>query len=402
MVENVGTATTAKKRDEKLDLQNAQKIFDETIHVISEQLGGVEKLVFPKEIMWLGGAPGAGKGTNTPFINRERGLTAPPIIMSDLLDTQEMRDIKNAGHLIGDGESVLALLQELLKDQYESGVVVDGFPRTKVQAECVRLLYNKMYELRRQFFDSPIGPQFRRPIFRIIVLYVREQVSTERQLQRGRNVQAHNKKVEDSGDGILQSLRKTDLDENLAKERYEVFKRQTFDALNSLRDNFHYHFVDANRTVAEVEQSIQDDFSYQSSLELGEDTYDSIHNIPLAEELVLHTRQKMVRRLDNYRHRHSEIFARAISLIEEEVVPALKRHAAAGRAKIRLVDPLLDRKIAVDMMIDVLTERGFAVTTTCTDETHALRVDPHTHAIITATRHIWVFEIRFHAPHIRR
>jgi adenylate kinase len=31
------------------------------------------------------GAPGSGKGTNTPFILRERGITAPPIVMSDLL-----------------------------------------------------------------------------------------------------------------------------------------------------------------------------------------------------------------------------------------------------------------------------------------------------------------------------
>jgi hypothetical protein len=31
------------------------------------------------------GAPGSGKGTNTPFILRERGITAPPIVMSELL-----------------------------------------------------------------------------------------------------------------------------------------------------------------------------------------------------------------------------------------------------------------------------------------------------------------------------
>ena len=41
-------------------------------------------MVFPKEIMWLGGAPGSGKGTNTPFILRERGLTAPPLVISEV------------------------------------------------------------------------------------------------------------------------------------------------------------------------------------------------------------------------------------------------------------------------------------------------------------------------------
>ncbi|NRA39288.1 MAG: nucleoside monophosphate kinase, partial [Planctomycetes bacterium] len=273
---------------------------------------------------------------------------------------------------------------------------------TMVQVECVRLLYNKMHELRRQFFDSPIGPLFRRPIFRITVLYVREQVSIERQINRGHIAQEHNQKVQDTGEGEIINIRKTDLDDILAKERYDVFKRQTFDALNSLRDNFHYHFVDANRTVAEVEQSIQEDFQYQSLLELGEDTYDSIHNIPLAEELVLHTRQKMVRRLDNFRHRHAEKFAKIVSLIEEEIVPILKRQAASGRARIRLAEAVLDGKHALDMLVDVLNERGYSVTTDRIEETVPVRIDAETQAIITATRHIYLLDIQFHANHIRR
>ena len=36
------------------------------------------------------GAPGAGKGTNTPFIHKIRGLTTPPIVMSDLLTSPEV------------------------------------------------------------------------------------------------------------------------------------------------------------------------------------------------------------------------------------------------------------------------------------------------------------------------
>ena len=37
------------------------------------------------------GAPGAGKGTNTPYLQRVRGLTHPPIVMSDLLNSDEVR-----------------------------------------------------------------------------------------------------------------------------------------------------------------------------------------------------------------------------------------------------------------------------------------------------------------------
>lgn len=389
------------KRDTKIDLRNAQAIFMQAFAMITEEIGGREKLIFPKEIMWLGGAPGAGKGTNTPFINRVRDITAPPIVMSDLLNSPEMQVIKDAGHLVGDAEAFELLLRELLKPVYESGVVVDGFPRTKVQVECVRLFYNKMMELRREFFDTPIGPSFRRPIFRITVLYVRENVSIERQLKRGLEIQERNDTVGESGEGVI-SIRSTDLDEGLARERYEVFKNQTFDALQSLRDSFHYHFIDANRSIEEVEESIKEGFAYQSSLELGHDTFDSIHNIPVASELTAHVRHNLVKRLDNYQHRHADLFSKAIDLIETQIVPLIQRHEAAGRASIRLENKLLENEIAIDMVVDVLTERGYSITAECKEQIVPMRIDPETHSIINETRRIWVFLVRFHAPSIRR
>jgi adenylate kinase len=42
---------------------------------------------FPRELILLGGAPGAGKGTNSDFIRKVRGIDAPPIVVSKLLDT---------------------------------------------------------------------------------------------------------------------------------------------------------------------------------------------------------------------------------------------------------------------------------------------------------------------------
>ena len=389
------------KRDTVINLRNAQAIFKQAFTVITEEIGGRRKLIFPKEIMWLGGAPGAGKGTNTPFINRVRDITAPPIVMSDLLNSPEMQAIKDAGHLVGDAESFELLLRELLKPIYESGVVVDGFPRTKVQVECVRLFYNKMMELRREFFDTSIGPSFRRPIFRITVLYVRENVSIERQLKRGQKIQEYNDTIEKSGGEAL-PIRPTDLDEGLARERYEVFKNQTFDALQSLRDSFHYHFIDANRSIEEVEESIKEGFAYQSSLELGGDTFDSIHNIPVASELTAHVRHNLVKRLDNFQHRHTDLFTKAINLIETQMVPIIRRHAAAGRANIRLENKFLDKEMAIDMVVDVLTERGYSITAECKELIVPMRVDPETHSIINTTRRIWIFEVRFHAPSIRR
>ena len=242
--------------------------------------------------MWLGGAPGAGKGTNTPFIMRERGMTAEPIEVSGLLNTPEMEALKAQGKFIGDSEVVGLLLSELLKPPYQSGVVVDGFPRTKVQSECVKMLYQKMLDLRAEFFNQPSGPRFRRPIFRITVLFVDQDTSVARQLDRGRKIRQLNESVRAGGDGAIQSERDTDFSEELARGRYQTFKELTYDALQSLRDTFQFHLINAMVPLNEVEKSIAKEFQYQSSLELGHDTYDSVHRIPVAQDIRLHARQR--------------------------------------------------------------------------------------------------------------
>ena len=274
-------------------------------------------MVFPKEIMWLGGAPGSGKGTNTPFILRERGLTAPPIVVSDLLDTPEMRALKDRGQFVGDREVIEALLRKLLEPAYQTGVVVDGFPRTQVQAEAVKLLHDQIMQLRAIYWGTPIGKRFRRPIFRITVLFVGEQTSVERQLSRGREIRAHNEQVRRTGVGEPLELRPTDVDEALARNRYRTFKELTYEALTSLRRHFHYHFVNADAPLADVERSINAEFQYQSSLELGQATFDIIHDIPLASELTLYARQELVRRLDSYEHASAPLFKEVAGLHRE-------------------------------------------------------------------------------------
>ncbi|MGB0743806.1 MAG: hypothetical protein ACPGSB_04705, partial [Opitutales bacterium] len=61
-----------------LEVKDAQIIFNSVWTALEEELGE-ENLRFPKEIFWLNGAPGAGKGTNTDFIMQYRDLTAPPL-----------------------------------------------------------------------------------------------------------------------------------------------------------------------------------------------------------------------------------------------------------------------------------------------------------------------------------
>lgn len=84
-----------------------------------------------------------------------RGITAPPIVMSELLQSEAARKIKTQGGLVGDYEVVTLLLEALAQPQYRNGVIVDGFPRTQCQVECVELLYHKMMSEHKKFQDDP-------------------------------------------------------------------------------------------------------------------------------------------------------------------------------------------------------------------------------------------------------
>jgi hypothetical protein len=47
---------------------------------------------------------------------------------------------------------------------------------------------------------------------------------------------------------------------------------------------------------------------YQSSLDLDERTYATISRVPLAREVVAHSRQHLVQRLDDYQLSHTDVF----------------------------------------------------------------------------------------------
>src|SRR5262245_30503575 len=234
-----------------LEVKDARVIFTQTWEGLEEEVGR-ERLRFPKEIILLGGAPGAGKGTQTEFICQARGLTCPPIVISDLLTTPEMEKIKAQGGMVGDKEVLTVLLKKLLEPTYRDGVLLDGFPRTPVQVECLKLLVEKISDLHDHFADTPLAIYFRRPTIHAMVLFVSESTSVSRQLGRGREIAEHNKKVAETGDGTPIELRATDLSEELVRRRYQVFKEQTWSALTSLRQLYHYHFVNAEGPIAEV------------------------------------------------------------------------------------------------------------------------------------------------------
>ncbi|MBI5382896.1 MAG: nucleoside monophosphate kinase [Opitutae bacterium] len=397
----VAPALTSAGRLPDLEIKDAQLIFDSVWQSLETECGR-ENLRFPKEIILLGGAPGAGKGTNTGFIIKTRGLTCPPLIISALLDTPEAKRLKDAGNMVGDREVVGLLFRELLRPEYRDGVIIDGFPRTKVQVECIKMLVARMQQLRREFFSGPLGIHFRQPTIHIMVLFVDEKTSIARQLKRGREIRAHNAEVRRTGVGELLEERATDLDEALAQRRYRVFKEQTWDALQSLKEVFHYHFVNAQGPLNEVERNIVQELQYQSTLELDPRTHDLLRHIPLASEIVLHARQELVKRLDSYALEHTELFSRVVAFVEKKMMPIVLRHAISGVAVINTEEPVLDDPIALAMLIDVFSERGYHAVIDIHRIEVPERVDLTTGAIKCRIKKVYRVQIRFQGSEIRR
>ncbi|MEY4818064.1 MAG: hypothetical protein RLZZ23_837 [Verrucomicrobiota bacterium] len=377
-----------------LEVKDGQIIFDSVWSSLEREIGR-EKLAFPREIFWLNGAPGAGKGTNTAFILQYRDYAADPIVVSDLLSSPEAKKRIDAGR-----EVVEILFRKLLADEYVSGAIVDGFPRSMVQVECLKHLFTKLNDLRTEFRGST-GVRFPKPHFHILVLFVDENESVRRQLKRGQEAIAQNEKAARDG-GALAEVRKTDLTADAARNRYRVFKERTYEPLQSLRDIFHYHFINAQGSLAEVQARIIKELQYQSSLELSEDTYDLISPIPLASQIVQHARQDLVRRLDDYAERNAESFRLVIELIQDKFLPIIKAHAISGQAHVNIETTVFDDPLAISMFIDIFSERGF----------HAV-VDQHrieipetivagTGKVITRVKKVWRVSIRFEGSEIRR
>ena len=384
-----------------LEIKDAQLIFRQIWADLIKKFGK-ENLRFPREIIWLGGAPGSGKGTNTPFIMKTRGITASPIVISKLLTSPEAKRIKDSGGMVGDREVISLLFDQLLQPVYEPGVVVDGFPRTKVQVECLKLFYYNVIELREEYIKTASGKYFKKPLFHLALLFVDEKVSVQRQLNRGRNVRAHNAKVKASGVGELLEERATDYSQEAARKRYRVFKETTYEALQSLRKIFHYHFIDASAPVEEVQQNILSELQYQSSLELDQSTFDRIRNIPLASQIIQHARQELVERLDGYEKSHSKLFQQVVSLIENKFMPIIKRHAISGLALINSEDPVFDEGLALAMLIDIFSERGYQVVVDVNKMDVPQKIIPETNIIECAVKHVYRIQVRFESSKIRR
>ncbi|MDB2318743.1 nucleoside monophosphate kinase, partial [bacterium] len=302
----------------------------------------------------------------------------------------------------GDTEVIGILFRELLKEKYRDGALLDGFPRTRVQVECLKMLVDQIDQLNNEYADTEWAIHFRRPIIHAMVLFASEQTSIERQLFRGKQIAEHNRKVEETGVGELQELRGTDLEHVKAAQRYRVFKEKTWDALRSLKEIYHYHFINAEGPIDEVESNILKELQYQSSLELDPKTFDHLSPLPLAEEITIHARQELVKRLDSYVLSHTELFTEIIEIIDSKFMPIVTRHALSGRANVNSEDRIFENPMAISMLIDIFSERGFHAMVDKRIQEVPESVDLNSGKISCRQKIVFRIQIHFEGSSIRR
>ena len=90
------------------------------------------------------GAPGAGKGTQAPVLAEHLGV--PVLASGNLLRTavsnrtalgREADRFMSRGQLVPDGTIVGVFLDRLEQPDAAAGAILDGFPRTRIQAEAL-------------------------------------------------------------------------------------------------------------------------------------------------------------------------------------------------------------------------------------------------------------------------
>lgn len=117
---------------------------------------------------------------------------------------------------------------------------------------------------------------------------------------------------------------------NVSRERYRQFKDQVYASLNSVKEKFHFHFINADGTPQEVQERIIKEIQYQSSMELSNETFECVRRLPLASEVIANARYELVKRLDHYRARDGPLFEKVIQVLSTEFVHIIKRQALSG------------------------------------------------------------------------
>ena len=232
----------------KGDEDVSDRIYENTISKIRSEFG-VRDLTFPKVVVFLNGAPGAGKGTNTLTVMQILGISNKPVEVSSLLTTPECERLKSDGKLIDDDIVIMQVVRELLKPENSSGIIIDGFPRSPVQA----------YFLKRLVSEFGRGDDIDVSKFVMVTFSVMRQTSIDRQIARGAKALEDNEIARKFGSPEVK-VRATDVNPDAAAARYDTYEKYADECRSILDGHITHYEISAEGTREEVTDRIHSTF----------------------------------------------------------------------------------------------------------------------------------------------
>jgi adenylate kinase len=177
----------------------------------------------------LFGPPGAGKGTQAKKLQDEFNipqLSTGNIFRAAIKDETplgvKVKSILDNGELVPDETVVDLVADELSKEKYEDGYILDGFPRTVVQAEA----FDEFLKDNDDSLDA------------FISLSVPEKELVKRILSRGEG--------------------RTDETEEKVKTRLEVYRKETNPVLEHYQEQDKVQKVNGQGTIDEIFNRIKE------------------------------------------------------------------------------------------------------------------------------------------------
>jgi len=176
------------------------------------------------------GPQGAGKGTQGRLISEEQGI--PHIATGDMLRTamaagtplgQAVRPIYDAGELVPDDLMIQLIRERLSQADAQNGFVLDGFPRTDVQAAAL----------------DEVLEDIERPLTVVLEFQLPEEISLERLRRRA----GEEDRVDDTEEAIRTRLR--------------LYHEQTEPLIEHYRARGNLVGIPADRPIEEVFADIQ-------------------------------------------------------------------------------------------------------------------------------------------------
>ena len=184
-----------------------------------------------KKIIFFG-PPGAGKGTQAKIISKFLNishLSTGDILRKKLLDndnlSKQLQSIMSSGNLVSD-DILNSIVSERLKNETDSGFILDGYPRTLIQSEFLNNFLSETSTSLNYIFDIQLN-------FEIL-----ENRILKRSSEEGR---------EDDNIDVI-------------KTRYNEYINSTQKVSNFYKENYSsiFYKIDGSHQIQEITKKIKD------------------------------------------------------------------------------------------------------------------------------------------------